>query len=80
MVLRGETPLGGYRYLQWGFTGGDALGGMYGLDGAEQLGTEAPGGDRSIDLTGSETCVPRFSTGKLPPVDAYFLKATKRRP
>jgi hypothetical protein len=32
MVLKEETPLGGYHYLQWGFTGGEALGGMYDLD------------------------------------------------
>jgi len=63
MVLRGETPLGGYRYLQWGFTGGDALGGMYGLDGAEQLGTEAPGGDRPVDLTAAKPACPVFQQG-----------------
>ncbi|MDP3097421.1 MAG: hypothetical protein Q8M86_05710 [Syntrophales bacterium] len=59
-----RRKLGGYRYLQWGFTGGNAPGGMYGLAGAEHQGKEKPKGDRSIDLTGGETCVPGISIGR----------------
>ena len=63
MVLRGETPLGGYRYLQWRFTGGDTLGGMYGLDGAEHQGKETPGRDLPVDLTAAKPACPVFQQG-----------------
>lgn len=73
--------LGGYRYLRWGFTGGDALGSMYDLDGAEYPEKEPPGRDLPVDLTGGETCVPRISKGEFPPFDTYiFLKSTNALP